>query len=384
MNDEELLKLLFQGNRLYHPEWREVILLLGGVLHKQGKGRINYLVDSIIEAGPQESNHNTLLDLAKEVALLGGIVQDLSPYRFEPFNPHSKEITQSVMGIFDKATFRSIPVQVREEAADALGRVGDPRFDTEKDLWVHIPAGRFWMGAQKSDPTSRNYDEDADPRNLGNNEWPVHEVQLSEYWIGKYPVTVYQYKLFIENGGYEDQSYWKAGGGFGQFKTPDKWEEQLLHPTRPVVYISWYEAMAYAEWAGCRLPTEAEWERAARGSGDEYRKYVWGNKEPDKETMNYDSNVGHPTPVGIFPESCSPEGVIDMAGNVWEWCEDWYGNYPSDSQTDPVGPGRGDGRVLRGGSWDVDARHCRSGARLYDSPDDRLHLLDFRLVSRGA
>ena len=125
-----------------------MILLLAGVLYKQGKARINYLIDKIIERGPKESTHKTLPELAKEVALLGGIVQDLSPYKFEPSNSRYKEITQSVMGIFDKETFRSIPVQVREEAADALGRVGAPIFDREKDLWVQIPAGTFWMGAQ--------------------------------------------------------------------------------------------------------------------------------------------------------------------------------------------------------------------------------------------
>jgi len=383
MLDDKLVETLFHENRLYQSEWREVVLLLSGVLYKQGEDRINNLITRIIEAGPQESNHKTLPALAKEVALLGGIVQDLSPYKFEPSNPRYKEITQSVRGIFDKATFRSIPVQVREEAADALGRVGDPRFDREQGLWVWIPAGKFWMGAQKSNPKRRNYDKDANLWNTPHKEWPVHEVILSAYSIGKYPVTVCQYKRFIAAGGYEDERYWKAGG-FGKFKEPDEWQEQLQHPTRPVVYVSWYEAKAYAEWAGCRLPTEAQWERAARGPGDEYRKYVWGNNEPDKETMNYDgSGIGHPAPVGIFPESCSPEGVIDMAGNVWEWCEDWYGDYPSGRVTDPVGPEGGSERVFRGGCWDYDARLCRSGYRYLNSPGTRGYSLGFRLVSRS-
>ena len=206
-------------------------------------------------------------------------------------------------------------------------------------------------------------------------------MELSAYRIGKYPVTVCQYKRFIEEGGYEDKKYWKAGG-FGEFKEPDDWEEQQQHPTRPVVDVSWYEAKAYASWSGCQLPTEAEWERAARGPGEKYQKYPWGNREPDKETMNYDeSGIGHPTPVGIFPEDCSPDGVIDMAGNVWEWCEDRYGDYPSGKVTNPAGPSDGSDRVFRGGGWGLAAVGCRLANRDRDAPGDRSVNLGFRLRS---
>jgi formylglycine-generating enzyme required for sulfatase activity len=375
MSDDNQVKTLFHDQRLYQSEWREVVLLLGGVLYKQGDDKINNLINRIIKRGPKESSHTTLPELAKEVALLGGIVQDLSPYNFEPRNPRYKEIIQSVMGIFDRAVYRSIPVQVREEAADALGRVGDPRFDREKDLWVRIPAGCFWMGAQSRNPSKRNYDKEAfDAR-----ESPVHEVELSEYWIGKYPVTVCQYRRFIEAKGYEDEAYWKASG-FGKFKEPGQWEEQLKHPTRPVVYVSWYEAKAYAEWSGCRLPTEAEWERAARGLGEAYRKYPWGNEEPDKETMNYaESGISHPMPVGIFPDNCSPEGVIDMAGNVWEWCEDWYGDYPSGKVTNPEGSSDCLACVIRGGGWFSGALLCRSARRNFGAPGKHYDGIGFRV-----
>ena len=188
---------------------------------------------------------------------------------------------------------------------------------------------------------------------------------------------------FIEAGGYEDETYWKAGG-FGKFKSPEKWQEQLKHPTRPVVGVTWYEAKAYANWTGCRLPIEAEWERVARGHSEDYRKFAWGNKEPDKETLNSDKIIGHPSPVGIFPESCTPEGVIDMAGNVWEWCEDWYGEYPSNSVTNPFGPEGGSSRILRGGSFLFSPRYCRSAYRYSISPANRDIDIGFRLVLRRS
>jgi formylglycine-generating enzyme required for sulfatase activity len=163
------------------------------------------------------------------------------------------------------------------------------------------------------------------------------------------------------------ERYWQAGG-FGKFKEPDEWEEQQQFPSRPVVNVSWYEAVAYAAWADGRLPTEAEWERAARGPGEEYRKYPWGYTKPTGETANYgESNIDHVTPVGIFPEDCSPEGVVDMAGNVWEWCENWYDE------------GR-DTRVVRGGAFYVSSEVLRSANRVRNDPVNRNYFRGFRVV----
>ena len=213
---------------------------------------------------------------------------------------------------------------------------------------------------------------------------------MSAYRIGRYPVTVAEYREFIEHDGYEDEEHW-AGGGFGQFEEPDGWQEQLQHPNRPVVGVSWYEAAAYAAWAKCRLPTEAEWERAARGGSDDGRKYPWGDAAPDPTRMNYatgdpdDYQTGSPTsasptPVGIYPLGLSPEGVADMAGNVWEWCADWFGNYASDPVEDPTGPSEGNGRVLRGGSWHNPARDCRVSCRVVFGAANRNGDAGFRVV----
>jgi hypothetical protein len=177
-------------------------------------------------------------------------------------------------------------------------------------------------------------------------------------------VTVAQYRQFVEAGGYQIEHFWTAGG-FNQFETPDKWPEQQEFPTRPVVYVSWYEAMAYSAWAGCRLPTEAEWERAARGPAETYRRYPWGNREPERETTNWSATgLNHTSSLGIFPEDCSPEGVIELAGNVLEWCRDRYDkNYYQVCEQqgiviDPTGPEQGDGRVFRGGAFDSNLAIC--------------------------
>jgi len=177
--------------------------------------------------------------------------------------------------------------------------------------WIEIPSGLFLMGAQKLNPKEPNYDEEA-----YDDESPVHPVFLSAYRIGRYPVTVEEYLRFVEDRGYAKASYWKAGG-FGKWRWPAGGraarEEQVDNPTRPVVGVSWYEASAYAAWAGCRLPTEAEWELAARGRTG--RKYPWGDEPPNEpiagllRLANFDRIVGHPAPVGTYPLGDTPEGI---------------------------------------------------------------------------
>jgi formylglycine-generating enzyme required for sulfatase activity len=175
----------------------------------------------------------------------------------------------------------------RIAAADALGQAGDARIDLRReDYWVTIPAGKFLMGAQSENPEGANYD----PESTYTDEWreTPHEVYLGRLCIARYPVTVGQYRQFVEDEGYQDERWWTAGG-FGEYSEPDEWERQVAYPSRPVVGVSWWEAMAFCAWAGFRLATEAEWERAARGT--EGRKYPWG---PNPSTSNGRTTMAAP------------------------------------------------------------------------------------------
>ncbi len=267
----------------------------------------------------------TLAGQARCAGLLGAMVRDLGPLRYEP-GPRYAGVVDAVLGIFDADKAAGIDFAVRLEAAEALGQAGDPRL--ERDNWVTIEAGEFLYG----DPAQR--------------------VSLRAFQIARYPVTVTEYRRFVENDGYQDERWWPTGG-FREKTQPDDWEEQIQHPNRPVVSVSWYEASAYCAWAGVRLPTEAEWERAARGVAG--REYPWGQEEPDATRANYgETGPRHPTPVGLYPQGATPEGILDLAGNVLEWTADWHGTSKA-------------ARVLRGGSWNYSQRNLRAVNR------DRYH-----------
>jgi formylglycine-generating enzyme required for sulfatase activity len=284
------------------------------------------------------------------------------------------QATDQALHIFDPELSLSVSVADRIEIADGLKQAGDPRLDP----WVLVPAGRFLMGAQKMDPSAPNYDPEAN-----DDAAPVHTVHLGAYRVGRYPVTVRDFERFVEAEGYKDRRWWQAGG-FKQYEQPRPWQEQLSHPNRPVVGVSWFEAMAYCQWAGYRLPTEAEWERAARGT--EGRPFPWGSEPPEPERLNYNRNVGHPTPVGLYPLGATPDGIHDIAGNVWEWCQDWYAPdyYALSLSINPPGPGSGGRRVLRGCSWTNGAGFARSTFRNRGWPEYRIDLIGFRVVVGGG
>jgi len=249
----------------------------------------------------------------------------------------------------------------------------------------------FITPAQNIDQNAPNYDLDA-----YNNEWPPHWVEVDEFKISRYPVTVHEYAVFIEDDGYAEPRWWKQGG-FASWQEPEGWQGQFEHQNRPVVGVSWFEAIAYCAWLTdrlrrlgqltpnelIRLPTEAEWEWVARGSIP--RRFPWGEAEPTSELLNVNLTGGNPTPVGVYPLGATPEGVLDLSGNVWEWCADWYAYsyyqacYSQGTVKNPAGSKKtGTVRVIRGGSRGHKAKDCRSAYRFHYQPDYRFSFTGFR------
>lgn len=224
--------------------------------------------------------------------------------------------------------------------------------------FVRVNEGNFQMG---SDPKK---DSDAFER-----EQPLHLTWLEDFWIGRYPVSHMQYSAFINALGRSEPVDWKHN------KMPD---DKGLHP---VVNVSWDEAMAFCSWAGFKLPTEAQWEKAARGTDG--RKYPWGNTPPDREHCNIYGWFNGTTPGNQFGvTSESPYGCRDMAGNVREWCADWFSNsyYEKSPTRNPIGPAFGRERVVRGGSWLDDGSTVRCAYRHGENPNNKFEDLGFRVV----
>jgi len=207
------------------------------------------------------------------------------------------------------------------------------------DYWLAIPAGEFQMGSE----------------NVGDEEKPVHSVSLDSFEMGRFEVT--------------NRQYIQCAKARICRAVPDAGEGKELHP---VVNVDWYDANAFCEWVGGRLPTEAEWEKAASWNAETKTKFVypWGNDVPTSDLLNYYSNIGDTTPVGTYPDGISPYGMLDMAGNVWEWVSSLYMPYPYDAADGREDMSSSDVRVLRGGSWNSSEAGVLSAYRLENYPTD--------------
>jgi formylglycine-generating enzyme required for sulfatase activity len=265
---------------------------------------------------------------------------------------------------------------------------GATRKDDKGIDQVWVPGGVFMMGADAGSATAPAW-----ARNTFRSEQPMHEVAITRgYWIDLTEVTVEDYAAFKDAGGYEDEASWSEAGwtwlqGMGSTPLPRacvEAEPSGQQPDEPQVCVTWYEADAYARWRGGRLPTEAEWEFAARGP--ESNVYPWGN-EYDAANANLDGGT-KPVAVGSYPKGASWIGALDMAGNAMEWVSDWWsGTYYRDSPgEDPTGPASGTIKVEKGGWWgapdDSGEFIGRSSFRLdEDPPTYSDHHIGFRIVT---
>ncbi len=267
---------------------------------------------------------------------------------------------------------------------------------------IYIPGGEFTMGSKAGQADER----------------PVHEVHLDGYWLGKHLVTVGQFRQFVDDTGYRTDAEngkgsWQYFDGDWRLRVDGSWKNPYFEQedSHPVVSVSWNDARAYCAWLSrktglnFKLPTEAQWEKGARGT--DARRFPWGNTLPDGRKANLadvnfwkkyrdarpahrriDDGYTETSPVGSYPAGASPYGLLDMAGNVWEWCHDRYGEdyYSRSPARNPLGPSEGSERVNRGGSWtDRDGRivsrghNLRSAERTGDDPASSDDHMGFRL-----
>jgi formylglycine-generating enzyme required for sulfatase activity len=344
--------------------WEETFLLYTGFMSLERKRESNGVVEAILEAGETHKRKKTGLRLQ---FLAGKALCDFQP---------AKRESQAVNRVRD-AMYRLIDskenVENRFQAGVFVGGLGDTRI--HPDNMVTVPAGEFVRGSN-----------DGEDR-----EKPERRIYLDAFEIGVYPVTNQEFKLFVEDKGYEEEELWTPEGwqwrAKGNITGPKYWYDRKWNGSNfPVVGVSWYEAAAYAIWLSqvtgksYRLPFEAEWEKAARGVDG--RVYPWGNKFYKSMCNSSESGLGRTSPVGVFPGGTSHYGCFDMAGNVWEWCADWYEEkyYQDSPAKNPKGSLDGSGRVFRGGSWGYDRQGCRGAARACAPPVGRDYDLGFRLA----
>ncbi len=276
-------------------------------------------------------------------AIIGGHLHAEPPLDFI-LSPSWQEVVQRCM-VKDPAGRWSAPELIEHLDGMSTSNVFVEPMTGMRFLWV--PGGRFQMGAEDL--------KDA----------PQRWVTVAPFWLGETPVTHDQYRRFLEATGHGEPSYWN--------------DERFSAPDRPVVGVSWHDAVAFCEWLkkqgglAARLPSEAEWEYAARGTDG--RKYPWGNEEPDETRACYSTD--RPAPVVSYPAGQGPFGHLDLAGNVWEWCHD---DVTQDFKEFAKALNASERRALRGGSWNFVTRWLRAACRNGFRPEYRLRNVGFRVA----
>ncbi len=338
---------------LADPWWREVVLLEAGYLGTQGKRRVSELIRAIMTADPKtepEPHHHLMLAAECLVDVGGARVEgDLLG-----------EVKQRLQAEADAAVPEKLKAKkqlLRKIAAmNALARLESGQLGATAKLWklpcgepewTTIPAGEFWMGGE----------EEFDGK-------PIQRVFVPEFQIARALVTNAQYALFMKDVRMKAPEHWRGG-------TPPAGKDD-----HPVVNVNWHDAQAYCKWLSAkigrevRLPTEAEWEKAARGDRDR-RAYPWGDDWRELHCNSQELGLGETSPVGLFLNGAGPSGCLDMIGNVWEWCQSKHKSYPYKSDDGREELSGNDTRVLRGGAFDYGRRDVRCAYRYGDLPDNR-------------
>jgi formylglycine-generating enzyme required for sulfatase activity len=330
--------------------------------------------------------------LDEDIKIIPFRIDDVSPrgalkilkYRcqwLDAFTPPMEEHIEKLINVVCRHLRKEVPIpkEMPEDVKKIAEKIGVKVIKNDKGfrevdygdgiIMVYIPAGEFTMG-------SNDYDD----------EKPIHTVYLDGYWMGKYEITIKQYMKFV-NATKTHYPEWLEQGSKYNINTGDDdyYKKFLSNENHPIVGISWNDAKAYCDWLSIeknltfKLPTEAQWEKAARGADG--RKYPWGNDVPDGTLANFEGKVGKTSLVYSHPNGASPYGLLDMAGNVWEWCRDWYGSdsYSKSPKRNPPGPESGPNRVVRGGGWFVIAGYLRCANRYVVRPSARGYDLGFRL-----
>ncbi|MGQ0812347.1 MAG: formylglycine-generating enzyme family protein [Nitrospiraceae bacterium] len=275
----------------------------------------------------------------------------------------SRRLLSLLFGIsflFDSSMLPAAGPGNTTSATDLVGKDGAPM--------VIVSAGPFPMGVPAGD------------RDGGRDEYPRHEVHVDTYSIDTYEVTNGRYIEFVKATGHRVPHNPKN-------PTRNLWQGEAITESltnRPVINVDWFDAEAYCKWAGKRLPTEAEWEKAAKGNQD--RRFPWGNVEPTAKHLNYNQQwIGEKTlmPVGSYDAGKSPYGAYDMAGNVWEWVADWYDPryYETSPANNPKGPENGTKKVIRGAGWQNETPTVRIFTRVDSDPTVRNESTGFRCAA---
>ncbi len=408
--------------------WREVILLAGAKAARGTRAAIWMLADALCYRSVTEAA-DSLPDqwgahLAAQI-----LIETTNLSQIEPQN--QKKLTLIKEWLAHLLQTPNFPTLERALIGRTLAKLGDPRPGvgvitlTEEStpqkmslpdiIWQYIPTGKFVMGSS-SDRMGQNY--------FGS-EIPQHQLNLPAYAISRYPVTNAQFNAFVEADGYRQEKYWRASitnkywskDGFQGWQDakprvrPYDYGEPFTLPNHPVVGVSWYETVAFCNWLEeqfritdfkfeiwrdempeiirlkseaivIRLPTEAEWEKAARGN--DARMHPWGNKIDPNKSNYYETGIGVTNAVGCFPEGVSPWGCEEMSDNAWEWCSTAYQEnaYPfrvkDEWASDYVK--QNFNRVLRGGAFNVNTNFARCTARYWSRPDVGSSFIGFRLA----